>query len=76
MQKFVLTNFDETVNNVFHDRHDFGLWHFSTLLEERTEVALLAELCDDIAMRRLPDDFIALEDVGMFELSQSLDFAI
>ena len=50
--------------------------HSALLLEEGAEVAFVTVFGNDIAMRSLSDDIEALQDVGMFEFGQGLDFAI
>lgn len=76
MQELVFSNFQIAANDIFRDCHHFVLWHFAALLQQRTQVALLAVLGDDIAVRRLSDDLVAAQDVGMLQLGESLDLAI
>ena len=76
MQKLVLADFEIAIDDVLHEGKDFVFWHFALLLEEGTEVALLAVFSDDVAVRGLADDIEASEDVGVFEFGQGLDLAI
>jgi hypothetical protein len=76
MQELILADLDEPLHNIPHEAHDLPLAHPTLLLQQRTEIALVAELSDDIAMRSLTDDIEALEDIGMLQLSQRLDLAV
>jgi hypothetical protein len=46
------------------------------LLEEVFEISLVAELSDDVAVVGSAEDVVALEDVGVVQLLQRLDFAL
>lgn len=76
MQKFILADLQVPANDIFHDGKHFWFRHFAFLFEQRTQVALLTEFCDDVAVSCLSDDFIAPQYVGMLQLGESLDFAI
>lgn len=76
MQKLVLPDFYIPTDDILHEGKDLVFCHFAFLLEQRTQVALLAVLRDDVAMCGLPDDIEASKYVRVFEFGQGLDFAI
>lgn len=76
MQKLILTDFQETINDIFHNSEDLSFIHSPLFLEQRAEITFITVLGNDIAMRSLSDDIETLQDVGMFEFGQGLDFAI
>jgi hypoxanthine-guanine phosphoribosyltransferase len=76
MQKLIFSYFQETINDIFHNGEDLSFVHSALLLEQGAEIAFVTVLSNDIAMRSLSDDIEALQDVGMFEFGQGLDFAI
>lgn len=76
MQKLIFSDFQEPINDIFHNGEDLSFMHSALLLEEGAEVAFVTVFGNDIAMRSLSDDVEALQDVGMFEFGQGLDFAI
>lgn len=76
MQKLILADLDEPLHNIPHEAQHLPLAHPTLLLQQRAEIALVAELSDDIAMRSLSDDIEALEDIGMLQLGQGLDLAV
>ena len=76
MQKLIFSNFQEPINDIFHNGEDLSFVHSAFFLEQGAEIAFVTVLSNDIAMRSLSDDVEALEDVGMFEFGECLDFAI
>lgn len=76
MEELIFSDFEKAIDNVSHDGQNFSLAHAAFLLEEGAEIALIAELSDDIAMRSLADDIEALEDIGVLQLGQCLNFAV
>lgn len=76
MQELILANLQEPLHDVAHEPHHLTLPHPSLLLEQGAEIALVAELSHDIAMRSLADDIEALENIGMPQLGEGLDLAV
>jgi hypothetical protein len=76
MQKLILCHFKKSLHDVLHEDRNFFLRNFAFFLEERAEIPFVAELSDDIAMSGVPDDIVAFEDIGVFELSEGLNLAI
>lgn len=76
MQKLIFSDFQEPINDIFHNGEDLSFVHSALLLEQGAEIAFVTVLSNDIAMRSLSDDVEALQDVRMFEFGQCLDFAI
>ncbi len=76
MQELIFADLEEAVHDVTHEPQHFPLAHPAALLEEGAEVALVAELSDDIAVGGLTDDVEALEDIGMLQLGQGLDLTV
>lgn len=76
MQKLIFSDFQEPINDIFHNGEDLSFVHSALLLEQGAEIAFVTVLSNDIAMRSLSDDVEALQDVRMFEFGQGLDFAI
>jgi hypothetical protein len=76
VQKLVLGHLEEALHNMPHEHCNLLLGDLALLLEERAEVALVAELSDDVAMRGVPDDVVALEDVGVLQLGERFNLAI
>lgn len=76
MQELILTDLHEPLHNIPHEAQDLALAHATLLLQQGAEIALVAELSDNIAMRGLADDIEALENVGMLQLGQGLDLAV
>jgi hypothetical protein len=67
---------DESCYDILHDLEHFLLADSSPLLQEAAQIALIAELSDDEAVGSFPHHVVALKDIGMLDLSQSLDLAI
>lgn len=76
MQKLIVCHFKKSLHDVLHEDCNFFLRNFAFFLEERAEIPFVAELSDDIAMSGVPDDIVAFEDIGVFELSEGLNLAI
>lgn len=76
MQKFVISYFKKALYNVPHEDDNFFFSYFAFFLEKWAEISFVAELGDDIAMSRVPNDIVAFEYIGVFELRESLNLAI
>ena len=76
MQKFILSNIDKTVNDIFDNGESLCFRKTFPLFKVGTEVSLRAKLGYDVAMGGLAYNFIASEDVRMFQFGQCLDLAI
>lgn len=76
MQELVLTDLEVPDDDIFHDRKDFAFRQAFSLFEVGTEIPLRAEFRDDVAVGGLPDNFVASEDVGVFEFGEGLDLAV
>ena len=75
MQKPLVSDLDESWNNIFQNPHCFDFSELPFVLEESTQVALVAEFRDNVAMRNLPDNIVALEYVAMMNCFQGFDLA-
>ena len=76
VQKMLLRHLDEPGHDILRQLQYLSLSKLAPLLEQPTEVTLVAELSDDIAMGGLTHHIIAAQDVGMSEAGECLDLAI
>ena len=76
MQKFILSDIDKTVNDISDNGKGLCLRKTFPLFEVGTQISLRAEFGYDVAMGGLAYNFIASEDVRMFQFGQCLDLAI
>lgn len=76
MQEPILRNVDIPSDELPDDGQCVLLCQLLALLEEVLEVALVAELGDDVAIIGGAEDVVALEDVGVAEFLERLDLAL
>ncbi len=76
MEEFAVGHLDEARNDVLGELQHLGLRESALALEQHAEVALVAVLGDDEAVRGFADHIVAPQDVGVLELGQGLDFAV
>jgi hypothetical protein len=67
---------DEAHEDLANDGQSFFFRQLFPLLEEVLEVALVAELSDDVAIVGSAEDIVALEDVGVVELLECVYLAL
>jgi hypothetical protein len=65
----------EAVDDVPENGNCFLFGEFLTLLKEVVEIALIAELCDYVAVVDRAVDVVAFEDVDVVDLLQRIDFS-
>lgn len=76
MQELILSNLKEAIYDIAHEVQDLRFTHPASFLEDGAEIAFIAKLSNDVAMRGLSDDIEALENVGMLQLGQGLNLAV
>lgn len=76
VQELLLRHLHEAPDDVLRQPQHFRLGQPALLLQEGAQVALVAVLRQDVAVRGLPDHLEALEDVGVLQTRQRLDFAL
>ena len=65
---------EQPFENIFDDGGGSVLVEVALLAESGFEVALVAELSDDVAVAVAGEDFEAFEDIGVAQLLQNVDF--
>ena len=68
MQELILSNLKKPIHDVTHEGQNLRFTHLASFLEDGAQIALIAKLSNDVAMRGLSDDIEALENVGCFNL--------
>lgn len=76
MQELILSNLKKPIHDIAHEGQNLRFTHPASFLEDGAQIALIAKLSNDVAMRGLSDDIEALENVGMLQLGQGLNLAV
>lgn len=76
MQEISLSDFNEAIDDIFHDFEHFWFSQSFFLFEDGAEVAFITKFSDDVAVRGFSDDVVAFEYVGMLEFGECFDLAI
>jgi hypothetical protein len=76
MQELILSNLKKAIHDIAHEGQDLGFTHPASFLEDGAEIAFIAKLSNDVAMRGVSDDIEALENVGMLQLGERLNLAV
>ena len=74
MNNMVFSKIKEAMKNVSDIRYCFLLCKFGFLPENLIEVALTAELCNNIAVSVTGEDFETAKNIWMLQLFQDIDF--
>jgi hypothetical protein len=76
MEEVAICDLNEATDDLPEVADGFGLGHPSALGEEPGQVAVIAELGNDVAVVGCGEHVVAAQDVGVFECFQGFDLAL
>lgn len=76
MQKTLLSNLDETWDNVFENFHWLILWKSPFFLEKAREITFITKFSNNITMSSFSDNIDAVKNILMFEGFKCFNFTV
>jgi hypothetical protein len=67
MEESFLTHLDKAFNDILEDFEGFSLWNSSLFLDQVAQIALVAELGNNVAVGGLAHDVKAPQDISVVE---------